>query len=101
MGKLHYGFAAEAFEFDDRTLNHLKAVILSKLRRSENFPFNWVDSKSGQLRTIWLNPAIPIHFEFDSEDERGLNRLWAEALAATANSGAGLTLIPEPDSPRS
>lgn len=99
MGRLHYGYSAETYEFDDRTLSHLKVVILSKFRRSESFPFTWVDPSSQCSRTLWLNPAIPLAFTFDGVEVRELNRLWAETLGATANTAAGLTLVPEPEEP--
>lgn len=37
MATLHYGQAHE-FALDDRTLDHLRSVIISKLLQRESFP---------------------------------------------------------------
>src|SRR5699024_9697333 len=61
MGKLIYGQGRREVEIEDRTLAHLKAVILIKLRRGESFAMSWphgLDSGSGRS-TIWMNPTIP------------------------------------------
>ena len=93
MGHLHYGISAR-FAFDDRTLTHLRTVILGKLSLQESMVFTWSDG--GTQHSLWLHPAVPLHFEFDAPVTPELNPHWVEQLQAQANSGSGLRLIPEP-----
>lgn len=98
MGKLIYGAPTWSLEFDDRTLAHLRVVIVAKLRRAETFTFSWkLDVVAGTGRSsIWLHQAIPLQFVFFGGREPILNRAWIDALMATANSPSGLELVPEP-----
>jgi len=85
-------------EFDDRALAHLQIVIASKFRRSESFNFSWskdLAPESGRI-TIWMHPSIPLVYEFVGSMSSGINRVWLEALMQTANTAAGLQLLPEP-----
>lgn len=95
MGKLIYG--TSDIEIDDRTLAHLKIVMLTKLRRNESFAFSHVNSVaagSGRL-TVWMNPAVPLEFHFHGSRSPELNREWVEALLSSANSPEGLRVLPE------
>lgn len=94
MGNLYYAHH-QVFGFDDRTLAHLRTVVLGKFTMQESLVFTWNDS--GQQRSIWLHPAQTLHFEFDSSSTPELNREWINALTALANSPAGLRLIDEPE----
>ena len=94
MGFLHYD-ASASFEFDDRLLSHLRTVIIGKLNLHENVVFTWNDD--GKQHSLWLHPAMPIRFEFDSESPGELNPAWVELLFALANSPGGLRLAPEPE----
>lgn len=98
MGKFIYGSPAISVEIDDRTLAHLKVVIVAKLRRGESFSFSWERSKeSGSGHSsIWLNPAVPLDFEFSGKREATLNRAWIDDLVQLANTPAGLRIVPEP-----
>jgi len=97
MGQLLYGSPPEVIEFDDRILVHLDMVIIAKLRRDEKFTLTWNDCSGGDRRcTIWLHPAIPLQFRFDSLEPQKINRGWLEHLMNTANTGAGLQIVPEP-----
>lgn len=97
MGKLIYGVNYE-IEFEDRTLQHLQLVISSKLRRGESFSFGWAKSvEIGSGRTaIWLHPAIPLVYEYNGNRPPTINQAWLEKLMQTANSAAGLQIVPEP-----
>lgn len=100
MGKLIYGSGHCEIECDDRTLAHLKVVMITKLRRGESFTFNWhhgAEHGSGRS-TIWVHPAIALEFSFFGNRAASLNRDWIEALLHSANSADGLRVIPEPDS---
>lgn len=98
MGFLLYGRPAEEIEIEDRVLAHAKIVILTKLRRDQAFAFSFehdAEDETGRS-TIWIHPAIPLHFKFDETNQPQINRHWLEILMIAANSGDGLRLIPEP-----
>lgn len=90
MGYLNYG-GIETFEFDDRTLTHLRTVILGKLDLQESLTFTWIDGT--QQHSVWIHPSIPLHFEFNVADTPDLDPGWIEQLLALANSTAGLRLM--------
>lgn len=94
MGRLHYGHAQPA-TFDDRTLAHLRSVIVSKFRLVESFGFTWVEN--GRQHSTWLHPGMLIVFEFEEAATPPLNIRWVEALRATANSSTGLRIVEEPE----
>jgi hypothetical protein len=97
MSVLIYNTAAE-YEFDNRALAHIQIVIGAKLRRNESFYFSWdIPPARGSGRvTIWIHPAIPLSYRYGGSRPPVINRLWIEALMASANSASGLFLIPEP-----
>jgi hypothetical protein len=99
MGCLIYGPTGTKVNLDDRTLAHLKVVILTKLRRGEGFAFSWdkgLEQGSGR-DTMWLNPSIGLEFQFDGSRQASLNKAWLEELMASANSAGGLHVLPEQD----
>lgn len=93
MGSLYYG-TSKPFAFDDRTLTHLRTIILGKLNLQESLVFTW--SNDDAQNSLWMHPTIPLHFEFDMAVTPELNPLWLEQLLTLANSPGGLRLIPEP-----
>ncbi len=93
MGQLLYGSTPTVVEIDDRTLAHVELVVLAKLRRSESFALT-VESPTGR-QTIWLSTASTLEFRL-GPDRQEINRAWLEQLIDTANSTAGLRLLPEP-----
>ncbi|GAB2513862.1 hypothetical protein [Paramicrobacterium agarici] len=96
MGYIRYS-DAQRYEFDDRTIAHLKVVIASKLRREESFPVSWVyppDQGSGRT-TIWVSPTLPIEFYVGSSDVGPMNRHWVQALADTSHGARGLFVMSE------
>lgn len=97
MGKLTYD-SSLVIDFEDRLLAHLQLVIAAKLRRGEAFHFSWKDHpQAGDGRTtIWLHPDLPIMFTFYGGRQPAINRVWVDALMTTANSAAGLQVVPEP-----
>lgn len=96
MGALHYDGLA-TFTFDDRTLTHLRTVILSKLNLQESFAFTW--SEGDHQRSIWIHPSLALHFEFDEVTTPPINPAWVDALMALANAPAGLRVVAEPQQP--
>ena len=95
MGRLIYGNGRE-IDIDDYTLAHVKVVILSKLRLGQSFSFSWQREEGNGRGTIWLDRAIPLEFEFDTDTRPSPNRRWIEALLNSANSAEGLRIVPEP-----
>ena len=100
MGCLRYGSNGLSVDVEDRLLAHLKSVIIAKLKRDEKFTFSWVtapgaDGRPGRC-TIWLHPAIELHFVFDDAERPMLNRRWIDQLSQLANTSDGLSSLPEP-----
>lgn len=84
--------------FDDRVLAHLQPVIWGKLRRGESFAFTWNDgvNEGSGRKSVWLAQGVPISFEYFGSRAPVLNPQWVQLLTKSANSPAGLQLIPEP-----
>ena len=97
MGKFIYDGTVKV-DFDDRTLAHLQLVIGTKLRRGEPFHFTWKDDTSiGNGRTtVWVHPRSSLVYKYYGSRKPRLNMAWIDALVYTANSPAGLYLVPEP-----
>jgi hypothetical protein len=93
MGHLFYGTSTESITIPDRLLSHLKVVATTKFRRSESFTLSWthVDGTPGRS-TLWLQPAIPLRFVFDSAEPESLNATALKNMADMANSSAGLVV---------
>lgn len=96
MGFLIYGGTQE-FEFEDRTLGHLKVAITTKLRRQEHFLMSWVNpaDRGGGRLSIWLSPSIPLVFRFAGSHTLTLNKVWLAALNDLSNTPRGLIVVPE------
>jgi hypothetical protein len=94
MGSLHYGSPPATFELDDRALAHVELVVLAKLRRNESFALG-LDVPDGGRTTIWINSASTLRFEF-TEATHEINREWLEELIDSANTTAGMRVLPEP-----
>lgn len=95
MGSLVY--ESMVFEFDDRVLAHLQIVIVNKLRKGEPFLMSWrlpADAGSGR-GAIWLDPSIPLYFEFDGSRPPAINREWLARLAQSADGSLGLIVVDE------
>ncbi|GAB2522773.1 hypothetical protein [Paramicrobacterium agarici] len=96
MGYLQYGSASE-YEFDDRTLAHLKVVVVSRLRRQESFLLSWATEPSaGSGRTsIWIAPTIPLQFRFSGSRPPALNKTWIDVMSRLSHSSRGLVVVSE------
>jgi hypothetical protein len=94
MGQLSYGDQTASFDIDDRTLAHVEAVILAKLRRNESFALT-IDAEHGGRDTIWLSAAGQLRFSYTTE-RPPINRAWLDALIDTANSTSGMRIVDEP-----
>jgi len=85
-------------EIPDRTLTHLQAVFIDKLRRLETFSFCWDDGSRRYV--LWLAPSIPVEFVYSGNRVPALNRRWLEMLAMAAGASGGLIVMPEPPMPQ-
>jgi hypothetical protein len=96
MGSFIYDGSANAFEVDDRTLAHVRIVVMNKLRRSEPFMFELTMRDGSGHRSFWIHQSVPLQFRiFDAHQVR-INRLWIETLMKAASGPSGLFLSPEP-----
>ena len=95
MGILYYGDARNPIQIDDLVLAHLKVVIATKLRRNESFTLSWrhPEGDPDGRSTIWLHPSIPLRFTFDDPVAPELQPEWITAMATSANSSGGITLL--------
>ncbi len=96
MGSFEY--AGSVVSMDDRALAHMQAVIGAKFQRKESFFFSWTHSRgkgSGRV-SVWMHPAIPAVFSYDSVGRVPLSREWLLALMDLANSAPGLSYVAEP-----
>lgn len=91
---MQYGSGSE-IQIEDRALAHLKVAIATKLRRNESFTLSWKhpDGDVPGRSTIWLHPSIPLRFVFDDPVVPELRPEWINAMANSANSSGGITLL--------
>lgn len=96
MGFLTYGGAQE-YEFEDRTLAHLKVAITLKLRRQECFLMSWVNppEKGGGRVSLWLTPNIPLAFRFAGSRAPRLSKAWLAVMNELSNTPRGLIVVSE------
>lgn len=97
MGRFIYDSMANSVDIDDRTLAHLRIVVMNKLRRSEPFMFDIEIGDGSGRRTFWLHPSVPMQFHFFGSRNPRINRLWVEELMQVASGPNGLTITPEPE----
>ncbi|MEY9954067.1 hypothetical protein [Leifsonia sp. EB34] len=99
MGALIYD--GQSFEFDDRTLAHLQAVITMKLRRREPFLLSWTPEETDPVgrHALWIDNAIPLRYEFACAAPERLDDQVLNTLADHASRASGLVLAPHPAAP--
>ena len=97
MGVLAYSAERMSFHFDDAVLAHVQAVVTAKLRRGECFFLSWRDPQvvGGGRSAIWIHPAIPLNFHYDSVERPPLDRQLLEEMAIAAHGAGGLDLSDE------
>lgn len=101
MGFFGYGGTHE-YEFDDRTLAHLKIAITAKLRRQECFLMSWTtppEQGSGRV-SVWLTPYLPLVFRFSGSRAPQLNEAWLSVLNELSNTPRGLVVLSEREAQR-
>lgn len=100
MGQLYYGNSTTSVEVPDRLLAHVKVVVATKLRRNESFMMSWTGEAGAAGRSsIWLQPAIPLRFVFETADMEVLNPQTVRDMANAASSSAGLIVDLDQDIP--
>lgn len=102
VGHLYYGSESQPVEFPDRVLAHIRVLATSKLRRGESFTMTWRHpSESGEGRTsIWMQPAIPMKFVFDSAEAQQLDPEYLQRLAREASSSNGVFIDTDDPAPQ-
>ncbi len=96
MGRFIYDTNANAVDIEDRTLAHLRIVIMNKLRRAEPFMFDVEIGDGSGRRSFWVHPSVPLQFHFYGSRQPRINRAWVEELMLAASGPNGLTIVPEP-----
>ena len=96
MGRFIYDTVANAVDIDDRTLAHLRIVVMNKLRRSESFMFDVEVGDGSGRRSFWMHPSVPIQFHFYGSRQPRIDRVWVEDLMLAASGPNGLSITPEP-----
>ncbi|WP_442574645.1 DUF7882 family protein [Microbacterium sp. F51-2R] len=97
MGRFIYDTMANSVDIDDRTLAHLRIVVMNKLRRSEAFMFDVEIGDGSGRRSFWIHPSVPLQFHFFGSRNPRINRHWIEELMQSASGPSGLQIVPEPD----
>ncbi|MBD8024707.1 DUF7882 family protein [Microbacterium gallinarum] len=96
MGRFIYDTTANSVDIDDRTLAHLRIVIMNKLRRGEPFMFDVEVGDGSGRRSFWIHPSVPLQFHFFGSRQPRVNRRWIEDLMLSASGPSGLSIVPEP-----
>lgn len=96
MGRFIYDTIANGVDIDDRTLAHLRIVMMNKLRRSEPFMFDVEIGDGSGRRSFWIHPSVPLQFHFYGSRNPRINRAWVEELMQAASGPSGLSILPEP-----
>lgn len=99
MGTLHYGNGVHTVTMPDDILAHVKVVATTKLRRNESFTLSWRHPSAGDAgrSTLWMQPSIPLLFQFDSAEPARLDPDYLRSLADAANTSTGLVVSWEPE----
>ncbi|OAN40773.1 DUF7882 family protein [Microbacterium sp. H83] len=94
MGRLRYDGTSEPILIDDETLAHLKVIIGTKLRRQESFMLTWRPREGGDPGrvTVWVHPAIPLQFLFQSGDHQPIEKRRVEDMMRTLNASGELVI---------
>jgi hypothetical protein len=96
MGRFIYDTVENSIDIDDRTLAHLRIVVMNKLRRSDSFMFDIDHADGSGRRSYWMHAGVPIQFQFFGSRQPRINRAWIEELMDAASGPNGLTILPEP-----
>lgn len=97
MGAIVYG-SERRIHLDDRTLAHVRSIVVMKLRRQESFTLSCpqVPGVPGSRVSLWIHPSIPLQFEFETSEHHQLNRVWLNSIMVSSNASGDLSLDDEP-----
>lgn len=98
MGRFIYDNTSNAVDINDRTLAHLRVVVMNKLRRGESFMFDVEVGDGSGRRSFWLSPSVPLQFHFFGSRQPRINRVWIEEMMQLASGPNGLSIPAEPAS---
>jgi hypothetical protein len=90
MGSLNYAGASALILMEDRTLAHVRAVVVTKLRRGESFALT-LPERDGATETLWMHASIPLRFHLDSEVPLDHELLTVMMNEASSTRGLDLT----------
>jgi len=90
VGRLFYQGRA-VLDVDDRTLAHLRVVMMNKLRRGESFMLHAPHPSAGTL-SLWLSASTPLVLQFWGGRSPSLDQHLVERMFDEANGPNGLTL---------
>ena len=90
MGRLNIGHEASV-DLDDELLEHVFAVIVTKLRRHEPVLLEWQDA-DGHSEQILVGTSALVHAEFAGPRPDQLDHAWLESIMLAANSNGGISL---------
>jgi hypothetical protein len=98
MGFLHYGQSDFSINIEDRTLAHVKVVILTLLRDGHSVAFTFAHpmSDGSGRETIWITPTSELRFQFLGSRPPHLNRAWIADMLRAASGQSGLHVTEEP-----
>jgi len=93
LGTLHYG-RSQSYEFDDRTLEHLRVAINARLRKNEAFMLSWHprEGDPADWVSLWITADMPIGFSFSAGEPAPLSREWVSRLIEESYGPDGLVL---------
>lgn len=93
VGTLFYGGEPASLAFPDALLAHIQVVTSTKLRRGESFILTWRHTLADPpgKTTIWLQPAIPLRFVYDT-DPPHLNPVVLRRFLEAATTSDGLVI---------
>jgi hypothetical protein len=96
MGRFIYDTIGNAIDIEDRTLAHLRIVMMNKLRRGESFMFDVEVGDGTGRRSFWMHASVPMQFHFYGSRPPRINRAWVDEMMIAASGPHGLTIVPEP-----
>lgn len=98
MGFLHYGQSDFTIAIEDRTLAHVKVVILTLLRDGQSVAFTLAHpmSDGSGRETIWITPSSELRFQFLGSRPPRLNTAWIAEMLRVAAGQSGLHVTDEP-----
>ena len=90
MGSLNYASASAPIQMDDRVLAHVRAVVVTKLRRGESFALT-MPERDGATETLWMHASIPLRFHLDVDVSLDHELLTVMMNEASSTRGLDLT----------